>query len=477
VSPPERKGRRPSAVWQLALPGILVFALGSAAVLLLAYRSTDRAVHEQFDALLAGEAADLASEAAGQPPEGLADWVEQERQDLLRFLDLRHDAAGAAAAGAAPRQVVLVILDAGEPVAWSGTAQPRALLAAALRADGRAPVTLRPGAAAPPLRVAHWQSPGGRGALVALTPPGREPLLRRIALTLALLWAVVLAISSVLSWWSVRRVLGRVDRLTRAAVEIADPESGRRLPEAARDDEIGELAQSLNGMLERIAAASREVRQLSQAVAHDLRSPVTVIRGRLEMALVSGDPARVKEAAGDTLEGLDRLAAMLEATLDVAEAEGGALRLRRRPVDLGTLCREMAELYELAAAEAGARLTVETTEDLVVDADPHLLRRALANLLDNVLTHAPQARRIGVRAWRQADGDVCVAVEDDGPGMPAELRQRAFEGEARRPGSPGLGLGLQLVRAAARAHGGAATLDAGRLGGTAVTLRLPADRG
>ena len=112
-------------------------------------------------------------------------------------------------------------------------------------------------------------------------------------------------------------------------------------------------------------------------------------------------------------------------------------------------------------------------EELIVAADPHLLERALGNLLDNVFTHAAGARRAAVRAWRGAAGEVHLLVEDDGPGMPSAVRQRAFEGNARRDGSPGLGLGLQLVDAVARAHGGEARLTTGRFGGAAVEIVLP----
>lgn len=457
-----------SAVWRLALPGILVFAAGSAVALLIAYQATVRALDDQFNALLTSEAADLSGEADGMPEADLAQWLATEREDLLRYLELQQSLPRT---GDAP--VVLVITDGGRPVAWAGTGDPdwvlRALAGGAPRSTR--PINLRAGVDGPSLRAAQW-SEGGRGAVIALTPPPQTALLGRISTTLTILWAAVLVIGGMLSLWSVGRVLRSVDHITDVAASITDPEEGRRIPEPGRGDEIGRLASTLNRMLERIAAGTREIRDLSQAVAHDLRSPVTVIRGRLEMALSDPSEVALEDAAARAIEGLDRLGAILEAELDVAEAEGGALRPQLEALDLARLCRELTDLYEAAAAEQGLTLSAELSGDLVVDGDPHLLGRALSNLLDNALRHAEGARHLRLSATRDTDG-VRLQVEDDGPGFPPLLRDRAFERSARRPGTKGLGLGLLQVRAAARAHGGEARLVAGTLGGAAVQIFLP----
>jgi len=478
--------RAPSAVRRLALPGALVFALGSAAVLFVAYQSTVRAVDDQFDALLSSEAADLASESAPLTRDELGTWLAQEREDFLRYLELRSGKATGTAPGlvSVPRpEVALVITEHGEPIQWIGTNDPAPLLHAAERTGVGEVVSVRapstPGTDGPephPLRVVFWQdqrTSGGRGTLIAITPPGHEPLLHRIGVTLAVLWAAVVLIGSTLTWWSVRRVLTRVERLSGAASAITDPESGQRIPEAGRDDEIGRLATTLNGMLERIAAGTREIRDLSAAVAHDLRSPVTVIRGRLELALTHDSTTDLQDAAASAIEGLDRVAAILEANLDVAEAEGGALQLRAEPIDLTLLCRELAELYEIAASEAGLALETELEDGVILEGDPSLLGRTLSNLLDNALRHAEGATRVRLSTRREDERWGQIAVEDDGPGFPETLRTRAFERSARRPGSPGLGLGLLLVRAVARAHGGDAKLETSTLGGAAIVLRLP----
>ena len=466
--------RRRSAAWRLAAPATVVFALGSGAALLLAYRLTADAVRDQLDEVLISEAADLTVEAAAVPADSLQKWLDDERVELDRYFS--HRRGGPPAAG----RVVLMITDRrGRPAAWTGVADAGPLVAA-FGAGGASPVE-RAAVSLPgfdrPLRAVRWAS-GAGGAVVAVAPGGEERLLGRLLATLVAAWATVVLIGSTVAWWSVRRALGRVEDLSRAAAAIVHPESGQRLSEGAgggEDDEIAQLAATLNGMLDRIAAGVREVRDLAQSVAHDLRSPVTRVRARLEMALTSAEDSGSdwRDEVAAVIEDLDRLSAMLEASLDVAEAAGGTLASRRQAVDLAALCSELVDLYAPAAQEQGVRLDAELPATLPASADPHLLHRALGNLLDNALRHARGARRVRLAARRRADGGVELRVEDDGPGFDPAVRERPFERATPRPGPNGFGLGLPLVRAVARAHGGEATLGAGAFGGAAVTLTLP----
>ncbi len=461
--------RRRSAAWRLTAPAILAFAIGSAAALWVAYGVTARLVRQQLDAVLRSEAADLAAEARDVPRDELSGWIETERGDLLRFFGL----AGSPALAPGVNEAVLVVTARdGSAVAWAGVDDPSALLAAL--GEGRAGAATLPLAGSPrSLRIVSWRPPGSPGIVIGVTPPTIQPLLARIATLLAALWAVVVATGSSLAWWSVRRALRRVETITRAAAAIDQPESGRRLESGGADDEIGELAGTLNAMLDRIAAGVRESRSISQDAAHDLRTPLTVIRGRLEVALAGGAGADWQVEVAEAVEGLDRLSAMLQAILDVAEAEGQALRLRRDTVDLVSLTAELVDLYAPAAQERGLELALRASEPLPLRADPHLLQRAVANLLDNVLHHVRGGTRVEVRVARTAAGEALLEVADDGAGFPPELGGRAFERAVRDTGSSGFGLGLALVRAVARAHGGEARLGASDLGGASVTVRLP----
>ncbi len=467
---------RRSAAWRLTVPATLAFALGSATALWVAYGVTAALVRRQLDAVLASEAADLAAEARSLPRDGLPAWLETERGDLLRFFGL---ASSRTLASGVDEAVLVVVAPDGSAIAWSGVPDPSPLLAAlrSRRAATQGPATLSVPGLPRPLRVVGWRPRRAVGVVLGVTPPSAQPLLARIATILAILWAVVVAIGATLATWSVRRALRRVETITRAAAAIDAPETGRRLEGGEARDEIGELATTLNGMLDRIAAGSREIRRMSQDAAHDLRTPLTVIRGRLEVAL-----ARAPDSAPDgdwqadvaeAVEGLDRLSAMLEAILDVAEAEGSALRLRRESIDLVELAAELVDLYAPAGEERGLELALHASGPVPLRIDPHLLRRAVANLLDNALHHVRGGRRVEVRVARTSSGEALLEVADDGAGFSPELGEAVFQRTVRGPESPGFGLGLPLVRAAARAHGGDATAGRSDLGGASVTVRLP----
>ncbi len=459
-----------SAAWRLAAPATVAFAVGSAVVLLAAYAVILRQSGRELDAVLGSAAADLAAEVPGAGTSGLPDWLAEERADLVRYF-----ARSRASDGASPPEVVLVALDAGgRPTAWAGVATPDPLLASLPQRPAGAGGVERfraPGFPRP-LRAVVQRGAGGTGLVLAVDEPEARPLLRRIALTLVALWAAVVAIGATVAWWGVRGTLRRVERLTRAAAAIDHPESGRRLVDSGDRDEIARLAATLNHMLDRIAATVAEIRDVTQDAAHDLRTPLTAVRGRLEMALAAPGGDWQGEVA-EAIEGLDRLAAMLQAILDVSEAEGSALELRRESVDLAALCRDLVELYAPAAQEHGLELIADAPGRVDLRVDSSLVQRAMGNLLDNALHHVPAGCRVVVAVRRLPRGGAEILVEDDGEGFSEAVAARAFERSVRRPGSPGLGLGLALVRAVARAHGGEARLGRGRLGGATVALRFP----
>ncbi len=191
-------------------------------------------------------------------------------------------------------------------------------------------------------------------------------------------------------------------------------------------------------------------------VAHDLRTPLTRLRGIAEQALASGDPERMHAALADCVEEADRVDAMLGTLMDISEAETGTMTLHRGPVSLGELARQTVDLYEDAAEAQGITLTVETAQGALVSVDRTRLRQVLANLVDNAVKYTPAGGRVTLRAW-QDDRSAVVAVEDTGPGIPAEdlprIWERLYRGDRSRT-TRGLGLGLSLVKAIVEAHGG-----------------------
>lgn len=271
-----------------------------------------------------------------------------------------------------------------------------------------------------------------------------------------------------------RRLSARLEELSRQSRAILAGDVSRRMPVSVRGDEFDAMASSLNDMLDRIDELMSGMRAVTESIAHDLRSPLSRLRSRIELALMQPpDPDAQREVLEQTVRDLDGVLAMFSALLTIATAESGTPRERFVTVDLRALATEAVETYEPAAEERGLRLTLDAEGPLEVRGEPHLLAQALANLLDNAVKYAaPGAVTVRLRG---DDRHATLEVSDSGPGVPAAFRERAFERFSRVEQSrttPGSGLGLSLVRAVARLHGGEVSL-AGDGPGLTVRIELP----
>jgi len=245
-----------------------------------------------------------------------------------------------------------------------------------------------------------------------------------------------------------------------------------RLPEPVGHDEISRLAKTFNHMLERIQASVKQMRAVTDAVAHDLKSPVTSIRGTLESALSAENGDGWRDSVAQAIEGLDRMSSMLNTTLDVAEAKAGALPMKRVPVDLPTVVTQLLQLYMPAMADKGHEVRTDLQSGVMVEADLGLINRTVSNLLENELVHLPSGCRIDIRLLSH-EGHAELVIEDNGPGFPPEIRNRAFERFVKGKHSPGNGLGLAFVGAVVQAHGGTVKVSDHEGGGATVSLLLP----
>ena len=277
------------------------------------------------------------------------------------------------------------------------------------------------------------------------------------------------------------RAIGPVARLTAAAGEIArtrDP--AVTLPKPAADDEVADLARTLEGMLRALDASRAETeatlarqREFVADASHELRTPLTSVLANLELleARLHGEDAEIAESA---LRSSRRMRRLVGDLLLLARADAGR-EAPRKPVDLARVIREAAAEEAPIAAEHD--LTVDVPSGLTVEAAPDDLHRLALNLIENAITHTPPGTRVRARAWRE-DGEVALEVADDGPGIPPELRARVFErfvrGDGHARGGGGSGLGLAIVRAVAEAHGGSASIESAQGGGARVVVRLPA---
>ncbi|HUZ72053.1 MAG TPA: HAMP domain-containing sensor histidine kinase [Stellaceae bacterium] len=323
--------------------------------------------------------------------------------------------------------------------------------------------------------------PGGYRLLVGRDLRDASTFRARITRTLAWSGLLTLALGIAGGVFMTRHMLRRVEAVNRTSASIIHGDLSQRVPVSGSGDEFDQLAANLNAMLDQIERLMLGMRQVTDNIAHDLRTPLARLRARLEVTLLERpDMHRYGEALQDTITEADRLLGTFNALLSIAEAEAGSRRDSWSVVDLAEIARNVAELYEPLAEENGLELAVETDATLPVRGDRHLLSQALANLLDNALKYAP-AGRIVLSAHER--GEVArVEVADTGPGIPADRREAVFDRFVRLEGSrssPGNGLGLSLVRAVAKLHAGACWLEDNAPGLKAVmTFPLaPAERG
>ena len=276
-----------------------------------------------------------------------------------------------------------------------------------------------------------------------------------------------------------RRVLRRIDAMNVSARALMAGDMTERLPVSGSGDELDRLAAGLNQMLARIGELMGGLREVSDNIAHDLRTPLTRLRNHAEEALrVDGDKEAYRTALTRSIEESDGLIRVFDALLMIARAEAGADRSGVAHVDLGEVVASVAELYEPLAEEKGFALTVDCEPGLALEGRRELIGQALANLIDNALKYGAGAKdrnEIALAARREG-GDVVIEVADRGPGVAADDRERVFDRFVRLESArsrPGSGLGLSLAAAVARLHGGNVRLE-DNAPGLKVRLTLPA---
>jgi signal transduction histidine kinase len=280
-------------------------------------------------------------------------------------------------------------------------------------------------------------------------------------------------------WFVARRVLKRVDDMTETTRGIMAGNLGGRLRIAGTGDELDRLAQNLNDMLDRIGELMRGMREVSDNIAHDLKTPLTRLRNKADEALrTAKSPDELKTSLEAIIEESDNLIRIFNALLMIARLEAGNAREELADFNASETVRDVAELYEALADEAGLPLEVSVDEDLPVHGNRELLGQAMANLLDNALKYGAQAAASGVSpaiavSARRLDGEAEIVVADRGPGIPEAERSHVLERFVRLETArsrPGFGLGLSLAAAVARLHGGRLRLEDNAPGLRAVLL-------
>ncbi|MGB8529369.1 MAG: ATP-binding protein, partial [Rhodoplanes sp.] len=314
----------------------------------------------------------------------------------------------------------------------------------------------------------------------------RERLFRIVAIAGRWSVAIVIVLGLAGGFFVSRRVLRRIEAMGDKAHTIMAGDLSGRLPIAGTGDELDRLAANLNTMLGRIEALMRGLKEVSDNVAHDLRTPLTRLRNRCEAALRTAKSDRdYRDAIEATIEESDGLIRIFDALLMIARAESGELRAGMIPFDAAEIARDVGELYEPVADEKGLTLRVDAATPAPVTGNRELIGQALANLLDNAIKYTGAAAdrvngvapEIVVTAQAQPN-QIVLSVGDRGPGIPAAERRRAVERFVRLEQSrtePGSGLGLSLASAVARLHGGELRLEDNAPGLKALLILPRAD--
>lgn len=274
------------------------------------------------------------------------------------------------------------------------------------------------------------------------------------------------------------RALRPIRHLISAVRSVGPNRMDARVPVPHTGDELDELATLFNGMLEKIEALIKRMRDSLDNVAHDLRTPITRFRGTAEMALQSDQNLEIcREALADCIEESERMLTMLNTLMDISEAETGVMKLDLKSVNVLDLIEGVAELYRYVAEDKGILVHTMASNDLSLTADPNRMRQILANLLDNAIKYTPNGGRIDIEA-HQREKNIVVFVKDTGIGIhPEELTRiwdRLYRCDQSRS-QKGLGLGLSLVKAIVQAHKGQIEVFSEPGKGSTFSISLPSD--
>jgi len=326
---------------------------------------------------------------------------------------------------------------------------------------------------------------------VGKSTEAREDLLARFRAALGLVTLLVVIIALGGGWLVTQSAVSPIRRLTAAVRRIIRTgQTDARVPVTGSGDALDELTTLFNVMLDKIEGLVAAMRGALDNVSHDLRTPLTRLRGTAELALASPpDPERYREALALCVEEADRVLIMLNTLMDISEAESGTMKLRREPVRLSEIVEHAVDLYRDVAEAKGVQLAVvdgargsdgargfsRASEDVIVNGDRTRLEQVAANLIDNAVKYTPPGGHVEVEVRRE-DSRAILRVRDTGPGIaPDELPRiwtRLFRGDSSRA-ERGLGLGLSLVRAIVQAHGGTVSVESEPGHGSVFTVSLP----
>jgi len=444
-----------SAAWRISLWATLAFACGTMLVFVFLHRFVADDIQRRSDAWLSGEVEVLGDVAERTPKNSLYDRVVGEVAEL---------------AGKEVPNKLLSESNSNDSVFFLQTS-----------GDGSLQLWVGAGNGAPNLKAIqaikivsdHPTDLHVQGYIyLGLSERDELRVLRSLRLRFFLLWLLLVLFGFGIVFFTTWRMLSHVREIAEAASRIGHSDLTARVPTTKRNDEVSHLALTLNRMLDRIESSMHQLHTITDSLAHDLRSPLTAIRGKLEMSLSAAMQVEQAESIVSAIEELDRLTDFLNKSLDVAEAKADALRLNLAPLNLDEMLRIMIELYEPSMSEKGLQIRLHSRGSLIIEADSALIHRMIANLLDNELKHVPESCVVNLQLQVENDAALLI-LEDDGPGFDPEISPHLFERRVKGRDSNGHGLGLAFIDAVARAHGGTARASNRKEGGAQIVVTLP----
>ena len=428
-----------SSTFRLALIAIGAFGVIVSAIFSYVYLSTSSYVRSRSDRATMTEYLSLQGAYERSERDGLIALIRQRMADK-NFAD----------------NVYLLVAPSLAPLGGNLRAWPSTVTAARGWVEFRAPEPLPNAANRPLVRGMLETFPSGDRLLVGRDISELDGFAEQIKTAVISGVALIFVIAGVTSILVTRRTVGRIESINATSRAIMLSGLDKRIPLRGSNDEWDRVAENLNLMLDRIEILMGEVKQVSDNVAHDLRTPLTRMRGRLEKAYhgqrIGADDQLL---IGDTIADLDAVLRIFSSLTRIAQIETQARKGAFRTVNLAEIAGEVVELYDAAAEPDGTRLTVVGDREVLVTGDRDLIFDAIANLVDNAIKHGRAGGQVVV-ANENIDGTPVISITDDGPGIPADECEHVFKRFYRLEHSrytPGNGLGLSLVAAVARLHG------------------------
>lgn len=286
---------------------------------------------------------------------------------------------------------------------------------------------------------------------------------------------LILLLGLIGGWWLAKRFWDQIESFNQMALKIVNSGNlASRMP-VKGNDEFSVLATNMNAILDKMEKLFQGIRQVSDNIAHDLRSPLTRLRADVEVTLQENDPKQYRLTLERVLVELQNMQEIFQSLLSLGQAEAGSLKIRKKPLDLSQLLEDIVELYGPLAEDKGQIFDAHIPAKLMIEGDRQLLAQTLSNLLDNAVKYVPEGGRINLVVELKGD-KAEIRLDDSGPGIPQDMRKKVFDRFVRVDPSrtlPGTGLGLSLVKAFIELHQGNIMLTDSALGGTSFIIVLP----